>query len=109
TSTRNMTGLRIMERGSSMANERQVAMRTSAGSNTPSRRAWRRWSFRAWASAAALAGISTWVSTLIDGSPEGQASAWQDLNDRLKPDHHLELLLGPCHHRVGGVGPMAGR
>ncbi len=34
TSTRNMTGLRIMFRGSSMTNDRQAAMRTSAGSKS---------------------------------------------------------------------------
>jgi hypothetical protein len=52
TSTRNMTGLRIMDRGLSMANERTDAWRTMSGSKTLSRRAWRRCNLKAWTSAA---------------------------------------------------------
>ena len=50
TSTRNMTGLRIMLRGSSITNDRQAAMRTSAGANSRRVRACRRCIFKAWAS-----------------------------------------------------------
>ena len=49
-STRNMTGFLAMFRGSSIRNDRIVAIRTSAGSKSLSRRVWRRCSFSAWAS-----------------------------------------------------------
>ena len=51
-STRNMTGLRIMERGSSMTKERSDAWRTMVGSKMLRRRAWRRCILKACASAA---------------------------------------------------------
>src|SRR5512135_1534942 len=65
TSTRNMTGLRIMFRGSSMTNDRQVAIRTIAGSKTARCRACRRWILKAWASAGGRLGSPTSVSRLM--------------------------------------------
>ena len=68
TSTRNITGFLAMLRGSSMANERTVAIRTSAGSNSLRRRVCRRWSFSAWTSDGVRSGIWVGVSKAHRGS-----------------------------------------
>ena len=65
TSTRNMTGLRIMTRGSSMTKERHAARRTMSGSKTRSFRACRRCNLNACASVAVRWGELVRVSMLM--------------------------------------------
>ena len=69
TSTRNMTGFRIMFLGSSMTNDWRVAILTRAGSNSLSVLACRRWILKVWASAAVRLGASISVSTIMEFVP----------------------------------------
>src|SRR5271165_754057 len=71
-STRNMTGLRIIDRGSSMAKERTAAWRTISGSKMLSRRARRRCILKAVASAKLRWDALIWVSTVMRSIPIGE-------------------------------------
>ena len=64
-STRNMTGFLAMFRGSSIKNERPVAIFTRAGSKRLRRRVWRRCNFRVWTSVWARSGNRVGVRRVI--------------------------------------------